>query len=670
MQLWKIEFNGYKRLDKTSCNVDGKTIAFIGPNEAGKSSVLRGLAWLHGVTGDSPLPARDQNRRNPPDDSALVVRAHYRLDGGDIEALAQLGLDTDQLPSLENTTRFRLSRVKDGAIRTGIDTKLVRNPLPFTAARRVLERVVSALGTARDELVELGLNVPDDAVEAATSSLTLAGEAWDSDRVATLRSAAENLEVLVRDIEDQGVKRRAVTVVRVASEKAIPQLRSAVAAAEKPDPLRVMRSALLERVPMFLLFGDDDRELAETYHLGDDNLRNYPPPPLQNLLKVAGTSINDVWAAISGGDNATMRTLELRMNETLSSRLQPMWTQSKLTVHLALNQGGVLEVNIRELDSPDYTVTPIAERSDGLRTFLGLVCFLIAADLDVPPVLLVDEAERNLHYDAQADLIRVLTRDLRVHKVIYTTHSPGCLPMDLGTGIRVVSRNQQDPGTSTLSNNFWTDEQPGFSHLLFAMGAEAAAFSAFRRAVLAEGVSEMILLPTLLRNATDGSELDFQVAFGLSNASAPRAIGTVALITTFLVDGDASGREKKKQLERAGVPTGHIFQLPKNKAIEDLVDRATYLETVNEMLVEQGKAPIPASALDKGVTIAKAVDNYAKEHRGTGGGLGHKVIAARLASRGDELKLSASGKNFLASLRSQLESAFEKPFTLAPSSGD
>ena len=31
-----------------------------------------------------------------------------------------------------------------------------------------------------------------------------------------------------------------------------------------------------------------------------------------------------------------------------------------------------------------FTVTPIAERSDGLRTFLGLVCFLIAADLDVP----------------------------------------------------------------------------------------------------------------------------------------------------------------------------------------------------------------------------------------------------------------------------------------------
>lgn len=670
MHLWKIEFNGYKRLDKTSCNVDGKTIAFIGPNEAGKSSVLRGLAWLYGDSGESPLQLRDQNRRTPPVDDVGVVRAHYRLDRSDVDALAQLGLETDQLPSLANTTRFRLSRDKAGVLRTGLDTTLVRSPLPFAAALQPLERVVSALGRARKELSELELDLPDDVVDAAARSLAPTEEEWSPGRIANLRSAAENLEALARDIEEQGVKSATVTAVRTASETAVTQLRVAIAAAEKPDPEGVMRHALLQRVPRFLLFGDDDRELSETYHLGDDNLRNYPPPPLRNLLKVAGTSINDVWAAISGGDSASMRTLELRMNETLRARLQPMWTQSKLTVDLALNQGGMLEVNIRELDSPDYTVTPIAERSDGLRTFLGLVCFLIAADLDVPPVLLVDEAERNLHYDAQADLIRVLTRDLRVHKVIYTTHSPGCLPMDLGTGIRVVSRNREDPGTSTLSNNFWTDEQPGFSHLLFAMGAEAAAFSAFRRAVLAEGVSEMILLPTLLRNATDGSELDFQVAFGLSNSSAPRAIGTVALITTFLVDGDASGRETKRQLERAGVPAGHIFQLPKGKAIEDLVDRATYLETVNEMLVEQGKSPIPPSALEKGVTIARAVDNYIKEHLDAGTSLGHKVIAARLAARGDKLKLSTSGKTFLVSLRSQLESAFEKPFTLEPRSGD
>lgn len=81
--------------------------------------------------------------------------------------------------------------------------------------------------------------------------------------------------------------------------------------------------------------------------------------------------------------------------------------------------------------------------------------------------------------------------------------------------------------------------------------AEAAAFSAFRRAVLAEGVSEMILLPTMLRNAIRADSLDFQVTFGLSSMSASKAVGSVALITCFLVDGDESGNDKRKQLVKA-----------------------------------------------------------------------------------------------------------------------
>ncbi|WP_101845306.1 AAA family ATPase [Zhihengliuella sp. ISTPL4] len=663
MQLSKIEFNGFKRLDHTSCNVDGQTIAFIGPNEAGKSSVLRGLDWLTGDFDDPALPLRDQNRRKRPADDAMVVRAHYRLEADDIEALRQLDLDPDQPLSLKSVTQFRLNRRKDGQHVTGLESTLRRNPRPFEAASKHLATAASRIDAALEILEELEIDVPNDAIEAAEHSLDPADTPWTPQRIAPLRIAADGLRTLVSAIDQEDPKPRNLKALKTASLIAAGALQTAAVAGERAEPTEAIRAALRQRVPRFLLFGDDDRELSESYHLSDPTLRDNPPSPLLNLLSVAGTSVGDVWAATSGGDGASMRTLERRMNETLRERLQPMWTQSDLTIDLTLNQDGLLEVNILELDSPDYTVTPIAERSDGLRTFLGLVCFLVAADLDIPPVLLVDEAERNLHYDAQADLVRVLTRELKVHKVLYTTHSPGCLPLDLGTGIRVVSRDPSDPGTSRLDNNFWTNEHPGFSHLLFAMGAEAAAFSAFRRAVLAEGVSEMILLPTLLRNATDGSQLDFQVAFGLSNLSAPRAISSVALITAFLVDGDAAGRTKKKQLEREGVPVSHIFQLPKDKAIEDLIDRATYLQAVNGLLAEQGKS-LSAQDLATDVTVAKAVDNYAKRHLGLPNGVSHKVVASRLASLGSDLRLNATGKRFLSDLRPKLEAAFKVHYTL------
>lgn len=63
MRLTRIEFNGYKRLAQTSCNVDGKLIAFVGPNEAGKSSVLEALAWLD-TSGRTPLPDTARTREH------------------------------------------------------------------------------------------------------------------------------------------------------------------------------------------------------------------------------------------------------------------------------------------------------------------------------------------------------------------------------------------------------------------------------------------------------------------------------------------------------------------------------------------------------------------------------------------------------------------------------
>jgi energy-coupling factor transporter ATP-binding protein EcfA2 len=666
VQLIGIEFYGYKRLDGTKCNVAGRTIAFIGPNEAGKSSVLQALAWLTDPDAGA-LSFREQNRTRRPASDDVVVRARYRLDDSDIKVLQQLPIDPDVQLNLKTVRGYRESRQTDGLRRNGLDTTTAigRNREPFNEA----DRLIHEAQLARERVDELPFTVEEvdpvtEALNTAAAAVDPADLTWTTDRVDRLRAATVTIDELIGRLQNLENEPDAISLLRKSLEQSRTALEVAAQKGELEDPDAAIRAALDPRAPQFVLFTDADRDLAETYDLADEAVRSSTPAPLRNLLRVAGTSAEELWTSSVAGDPTAMRTLELRANATLSQRLHPAWTQSKLTISLTLNQNGLLEVNILELDTP--TITTISERSDGLRTFLGLVCFLIAADLSVPPVLMIDEAERNLHYDAQADLIRVLTRELKVHKVLYTTHSPGCLPLDLGTGIRVVARSVDDPGTSTLSNTFWTDTDPGFSRLLFAMGAEAAAFSAFRHAVLTEGVSEMILLPTLLRNATTGDPLNFQVAFGLSNMTIPQAIGSVAVKTTFLVDGDDSGDKKIDQLKKAGVPTSHLFQLPPDQAIEDLVDRATYLEVVNDFLDEtDGGGPIPDTALTAGVTVATAVDDYAKANLGKPKGISHKIIASRLAELGDDLKINPSSRTYLKTLRTDLEDAFKNDYTLS-----
>src|SRR6266545_878015 len=93
-----------------------------------------------------------------------------------------------------------------------------------------------------------------------------------------------------------------------------------------------------------------------------------------------------------------------------------------------------------------------------MRAFIALLAYTALHGEGPPPVLLIDEAETHLHYAAQADLVQVMTEQTAAAQIIYTTHS----------------------------------------------------------AVFAEGPTELVLLPALLREATQQRTLGFQVAPGLA----------------------------------------------------------------------------------------------------------------------------------------------------------
>ena len=117
-----------------------------------------------------------------------------------------------------------------------------------------------------------------------------------------------------------------------------------------------------------------------------------------------------------------------------------------------LLDGRVLHILVK---SPGGQFDRIAERSDGLRQFLALLMFLSShPNLKVPPIVLIDEVERHLHYDAQADLVQMLAHQDVAAKVVYTTHSLGCLPEDLGLGVRMVEATDH---LSQINNWFWSN---------------------------------------------------------------------------------------------------------------------------------------------------------------------------------------------------------------------
>lgn len=567
MKLISVALHGFKRFEQwSSMKVDGKLIAVVGPNEAGKSSFLQALMHLnhHDPLNTSAGTWETTCNATIPDDQ-YIIEAKYLLDNDDRKALSDVH-------GGEKIRWCTVSKTIDG---THI---YIFKPHP-TRSLQPRKRVVQTLN---EVLTRQGF-------------LRLADEYAESDLAAEVENLASTLDTEVQTISDEGLEEiRSVTasLEDAVSDEGLKYLRDLkqqlrdLAEHETGNPVQQSIDILSQRRPEFLLFSDEQRLLKSEYNL--DKVWEDPPAALGNLAQLAGLDLEALHDAVSANDSPEAASIEERANEQLRRQFEA-WSQSEVAPRFR-TQGQVLEVLVREPHESHAHFTTIAERSDGLRQFIVLLAFTVSKPSKQRRILLIDEAETHLHYDAQADLVQMLARQEIVTKVIYTTHSVGCLPEDLGTGVRFIESNEPESHTSRIENSFWTSNRPGFSPLLFGMGASTLAFITVRNAVIAEGPSDMILWPTLFREATGSAHLGFQVAQGLSKANLPQMIvlDSEAPRTAYLLDSDEGGNNIRSQLLSAGISEGRIFQIPddrrQNLVIEDLIDADVYVRVVNEEL--------------------------------------------------------------------------------------
>jgi predicted ATP-dependent endonuclease of OLD family len=580
LRLISLEVQGYRRLLDVKVNLAGKVIAIVGPNEAGKTSLLLALERLD--KGEA-IPPQDISRAaGQMDPKKVYLMAEYMLDEEDERTFSDLELT-------RNPVRMSFGRqVGGGAPVISFEPSPERSRTQFDRVMRALKK--PNLGSARTTMISGASLIEDENDD---------GLAQDS------RSLDERLhEVLPfisdeRRILDETLSRKTNRIAnqldRIGRKDLGDQLRFAVHWRRLPDIDHVIRDRIQARIPSFLLFNDADRDLLREYDI-QGSVASDPPPALANVARLANLNLVKLLVAIERGNNSGVMTMLNRANKRLANIFNRFWRQSIITLELYI-QGTVLNVLIKENDD---VVTNFDERSAGLRMFVALASFVATRETVTPPVLLIDEAEVHLHYDAQADLINMLTTQREAAQVIYTTHSPGCLPLDLGTGIRVIAPSEPGKAASEVRNAFWTDHNVGFSPLLLAMGAGAAAFAVARYAVLAEGPSEMILLPSLIRAATGLDYLPYQVAPGLSEAPTSHYpdLDLTAARVAFVVDGDEGGSKLRERLVDRGVPPDQIAII-NGMTLEDTVDLKAYRDAVHAEAVTINRKNVTRMPTDK-----------------------------------------------------------------------
>jgi hypothetical protein len=562
---------GYRRFyERGEMRLDPRLVCIVGPNAAGKSSFLGALSWLNQEFEGVDFGAVDHTRSHAGEQ--IEVSARYELDAEDRAQIAEI-------PEAKNATHLIVHKVSGRTDRMfDLEPVPLRNRQPRIDLARRLNSFRKSKWVANREAQENseGVEVTDALLARVATGLTADVEDLTEQTRGDLGDLDGRLGTASDDAAQARQLRKAVTTLRLQEATARPHDRAVL--------------LLIDRVPEFLEFSEDLRQLAATYSVDEEHNQ-----AIDNVLELAGTSWSELVNAINS-DAGRQKTWTDRADAQAQARLAE-WRQQGGELKLSFNIDGRALTLLMKMTDGEYIA--IDQQSDGLRQFIALRALIARQGFTVDPVVLIDEAETHLHYDAQADLVRVLESAEGVSKIIYTTHSAGCLPHDLGTGIRAVvpilDRERKITDLSRIEGRFWTHGK-GFSPLLIAMGASAFAFSATQRAAITEGISDAMLLPSMIREATGLARLPYQVVPGFAEArgDATPEFDLMASRTAFVADGDGGGELHVQKLINNGVSEKQIEYLGGKGmgfSMEDLLSKGVYLAAVNAEMPDGLKIP-------------------------------------------------------------------------------
>lgn len=631
MRLIKAKVSGYKRLaENCELNLDANPVCIVGPNAAGKSSFLDALVHLNHRN-----PFKHTEKTRVPGGRTLEpqIEARFALSEEDRALLADI-------PEANTVRQLIVTKYGD---RDGIWYNAEPYPSRDLTKRQEVQVKLGQLAESNwlegAKAVEEGLELPPNPLigtlfEAAMELVTSREERMEEE-AGDLDAFSERLGSILGQIGESVESLEGGDVYLGPSWPAFPEdlvtlpadLLALAEIEREEHPLRKVRRALSEHVPKFLKFDDRARRLETKYDLTGDEPEE--EAGIHNFLALAGTSWAEALEVVNVDDPGWKKTYIEDRDKLLKERATLMWGQSDIGVTMGLD-GSILTI-LLSMQAHDFI--GLDDHSDGLKQFMALRSFAwqeATGDAKVKPIVLIDEADMHLHYDAQADIVGVFEEQQEAAKIIYTTHSAGCLPRDLGLGVRaIVPETEEVEGKvvqkdhSQTVNRFWTEGR-GFSPLLLAMGAGAFAFSATQYALITEGMSDALLLPTLLREATGEARLQYQPVPSFAEATADE-IARFDLIggrVAFLADGDEGGQAHAERLVKNGISEEQILFLggspDSGLSIEDLLTKTTYLHALNAELQTWHGVKFPADQLpDKG--RSRVVEDWCAEQTGRDG---------------------------------------------------
>jgi predicted ATP-dependent endonuclease of OLD family len=623
VKLREFRVQNYRSVvDSGQVRVSDITV-FLGANEAGKSSILQGLASI-GVDSsyaDFDLSELDGILKRYLDGDLKpseipIVTATFEVTAA--ESLRISSILHPSPPTAAPTPPADEAGAGAGDVIVAEDRE-VTNEAPHSPAEGVAPLVT--ISKSFDETYELrdgdkSVRFPSRwLVDSATTELKtgLQRVAEDSTQVfsrapnsqskaafdaalAEVRGAAETAQsapaILAALSKVEAI--REGTVDALAKEflnSRVSELRSTIVPGLPSDSRAAESLAFLtDCLPKTVYFKTYER-LEDEVSIEELKQRPKAHPTFVNFLKLAGIKLSTV-EKLAEDEKKRQFYLESGCGRA-TDLLRLAWKQEVLDVELRCS-GSRLLVFTKNSKATE-TLLPPSQGSEGFQWFLGFfINFGAATNAEYrDALLLLDDPGGSLHPKGHKDLLSLFEQYLASNvTTIYATHLPFLIPRERLDRIRLVRK--LDHGKSEVTEKFYAEADRDILFPLRAAIGMTLADSLFvgEKTLVTEGLSDRILLRAMIAELTRREKRQFRALDSIEVLAGEGAPGTKRyalmleierLAYAVILDNDDQGRTARTEMIRGGVPTERVFLLSgpadgehRDLAIEDMFSLSTY----------------------------------------------------------------------------------------------
>jgi predicted ATP-dependent endonuclease of OLD family len=561
MKLTKARIQNYRSIiDTGEFEVEDLKTIMVGPNEAGKTVILRALQQLskpEDVSGFDALRDYPRSKYNDitskkilPKD-VTVVTGWFKLD------------DDDKAAIPAEFQKCIYKRYKNIDNQTYHSLENAPSKIYFKDIRNDLTRLIAHLDK------QYAIENPEEETKKPSKLLSVINQGW-SDYTSMSGDNSKKLMTFLESnfaLIDEGNSKE---------EERYEKLKKQIEFNKEIDSVL---SILASRKPVFILFNNYFKvkpsvhlehlaKRTEQNLLDDDyydygnlcllKLLGFTARELSDLGNTLSPSINDTEALQEYKDKLDSRSYQLnaasvRLTEEIRTVWMPNPDRPEADKLKVTADGQYLKVVVEDDIGVDIELD---QRSEGFQWLVSffVVFFAEAMDKHKNAVLLLDEPGMSLHGLKQRDFRETISRLAEKNQTIYTTHSPFLVGPDELDIVKVVEMKNRREGTK-IHTTISSSDPAGLLPLQEALGYDLAqSLFSQRRNLILEGITDYWYLDATAQLLRDGKveNLNDKIALVFAN-SAGKVVYYATILyahnlkVAALLDSDVAGDQAAQQ---------------------------------------------------------------------------------------------------------------------------